>query len=159
MSPIENYISVMADGLEKKIRLLEMISEKNAIQRTILESDKLDLDEFDKTVEDKGQLVDELVALDSGFEVVYNRVKTELADNKGLYTEPIKQLQKLIAQVTELSVKVQTEEAHNKELVASRFGKLRDSIKETKKNSKAVTNYYKNMTRYDSSPQFLDRKK
>lgn len=159
MKETESYISIMIDGLEKKIELLNNISNFNVKQKKILESEQLDLEDFNKTVEEKGKLIESLVSLDSGFEAVYDRVKEDIANNKSAYTEQVKIMQKLIAQITELSVKVQSEEARNKELVQDRFGRLKQGIKETRKNNKAVANYYKSMSKIDNSPQFMDKKK
>lgn len=159
MKETENYISIMIDGLEKKIEILKNISEFNVKQKTILESEQLELEDFNKTVEEKGKLIENLVSLDSGFEAVYDRVSEDISDNRSVYREQIKIMQKLIAQITELSVKVQSEEARNRELVQDRFGKLKQEIKETRKSNKAVANYYKSMSKIDNSPQFMDQKK
>jgi predicted nuclease with TOPRIM domain len=156
---MENYLSAMEDGLEKKIKLLTKISEINASQKTALEQERLDLEAFDATVEEKGKLVDELVKLDNGFQAVYDRVKEQLATDKSAYAEQIRRMKALITRVTDLSVQVQSEEARNKELVQKQFGRLRQGVVETRKNSKAVSNYYRSMSKLDSSPQFLDSKK
>lgn len=159
MEDVRNYLSIMQEGLEKKIIILKSISDMNGKQKEILEDDKMQMEDFEATLEDKGKLVEELIALDNGFEAVYDRVKDGLAANRELYSTQIKRMQKLILAVTDLSVQVQREEARNKELVQKRFTKLRQSITETRKNSKAVSNYYRSMSKLDTSPQFMDSKK
>lgn len=159
MEDIKNYLSIMQEGLEKKITILKSISEMNGKQKTILEDEKMQLEDFEATLEDKGKLVEALIALDNGFEAVYDRVKDGLVANRTAYSMQIKRMQELISEVTDLSVKVQSEEARNKELVQKRFQRLRQNITETRKNSKAVSNYYRSMSRLDSSPQFMDSKK
>lgn len=159
MEDIRNYLSIMQEGLEKKITILKGISEMNGRQKAILEDEKMQLEDFEATLEDKGKLVEALIALDNGFEAVYDRVKDELVADRAVYSMQIKRMQELIAEVTDLSVKVQSEETRNKELVQKRFQKLRQNITETRKNSKAVSNYYRSMSRLDSGPQFMDSKK
>lgn len=159
MEDMKNYLSIMQEGLEKKIAILKNISEINKKQKAILEDDKMQLEDFEATLEDKGNLVESIITLDKGFEAVYDRVKTGLTADRAKYEGQIKKMQELISKVTDLSVQVQSEEARNKDLVQKRFSKLRQNISDAKKNSKAVSNYYKSMTKLDSAPQFLDSKK
>lgn len=159
MEAIYNYISIMIEGLEKKVAILTKISKLNALQKEIAEAQRPQMEKFDEVVEEKGRIVDELVALDDGFEQVYNRVREQLTGNKDAYAEQIRRMKELITQITELSVKVQSEEARNREIVAAMFTRVKQSASETRKNSQAVTNYYKTMSRVESTPQFLDKKK
>lgn len=159
MDDIKNYLMMMQEGLEKKIGLLKSISEMNERQRAILEDDKRQLEEFEATLDEKGSLVENLVSLDNGFEAVYDRIKEGLVSKKEQYSAQIKRMQELVRTVTDLSVQVQAEETRNKDLVQKRFSKFRQSMNETRKNSQAVSNYYRSMTKLDTSPQFMDSKK
>lgn len=153
------YISLMIDNLNKKISLLERIVKVNTRQKEMASGDKFDMDEFDVTVSEKGELIDEINKLDGAFETVYERVRKELLDNTGQYNNEIASMKELIKKITELSTSIEADEKRIKVSVESQFSKVKQAVKETRKNSKAVTNYYKNMSKIDTEPQFMDKKK
>ncbi|MBP3542995.1 MAG: flagellar protein FliT, partial [Lachnospiraceae bacterium] len=75
-----DYIQVLIDSLRKKSVVLDRISELNEEQKQLAAVGKVDLEEFQKTLEGKQDCIDELNKLDEGFELVYERVKPELVD-------------------------------------------------------------------------------
>lgn len=154
------YISVLIQSLEKKVKILEQISQKNLEQKEGLENPNLDPEEFDGMVLEKAALIDELEQLDSGFEEVFEKVKEELNANKSFYQEDIKLMQELIRKITNKSVAVQKQEAQNKELMQQKFAAVRKQVKEVRQSQRIVNQYYKNMMKsgYVDS-QFLDNKK
>lgn len=154
-----SYIDLLTDSLKKKIILLKEITELNIRQKEAVASEKFDIEEFDAVSEDKGRLLDEINKLDDGFETLYNRVSEELKANKTQYSDKIKMMQDLIQEIMELTTSIEAEEKRIKSSVEGQFIKIKQSIKETRKNSRAVSNYYKNMTKIDSAPQFMDSKK
>lgn len=154
-----SYIDLLTDSLKKKIILLKEITELNIRQKEAVASEKFDIEEFDAVSEDKGRLLDEINKLDDGFETLYNRVSEELKANKTQYSDKIKMMQGLIQEIMELTTSIEAEEKRIKSSVEGQFIKIKQSIKETRKNSRAVSNYYKNMTKIDSAPQFMDSKK
>ena len=154
-----SYIDLLTDSLKKKIILLKEITELNIRQKEAVASEKFDIEEFDAVSEDKGRLLDEINKLDDGFETLYNRVSEELKANKIQYSDKIKMMQGLIQEIMELTTSIEAEEKRIKSSVEGQFIKIKQSIKETRKNSRAVSNYYKNMTKIDSAPQFMDSKK
>ena len=112
MAETGQYIEILLESLQKKKTLLEAIQEENQKQEAAVKADG-GLEAFDKTVKKKGRLIRELNGLDDGFETVYARIKEELVQNPTAYRNEIAQMQRLIAEITELSVSVQASEQRN----------------------------------------------
>lgn len=157
---IENYLDILADSLQKKLIVLNKIEDENNQQAQMLKSDSFPYDEFDAAIDRKGELIEELTALDDGFDALYQRIREQLQDNRDKYKGQIAGLQKLVKEVTDKSVAVQAQEARNKQLVEAAFAKEKGSVKFSKLNSKAAYGYYKNMSKGNVViPQFMDKKK
>lgn len=157
---LNQYLTILIESLQKKSKVLDEISAYNERQSQLFKSGDASLETFDSLVEEKGKLIEALVKLDEGFETLYDRIAEEVATNKDLYADQIKQLQELIKKVTDQSVAIQAQEARNKEFVESYFRKQKQQLKSKKQSSVAAINYYKNMSRTSVvSPQFLDSKK
>lgn len=155
----ENYLNVMEESLQKKLQVMAKIQEYNLRQQEIFRTDSVELAKFDEYVEEKGALIEELTALDNGFETLYQKVSEELSGNREKYAEQIKRLQELVTRVTEESVSIQAQEARNKKLVEDYFHKQRINIGQNRKSSKAAYDYYKSMSHASVvQPQFLDNK-
>ena len=154
------YIPIMIQSLKKKNQILDVIISLNQQQRDELEDPGLDPDDFDLTVEKKAKQIEELEALDVGFQELFERVREELTGNREAYCEEIAQMQELIRSLTEKSADIQTQEQRNKELMTRKFAAVRKQVKEVRKSQKIVNQYYKNMmkTAY-IEPQFTDKKK
>ena len=154
------YIDIMIQSLEKKIQVLEKIKKQNLLQKEILEDEKSEADAFDKTVEEKAALIEQMTQLDSGFDKLFERVKEELNTNKEAHVEKIKTMQALIRQVTDLSMEIQAQEARNKDLMTRKFVYVRETAKAVRTNTKAASQYYQNMMQLNYvDPQFMDNKK
>ena len=157
---MENYLNVLEESLQKKIKVLNKIQDYNLKQQEIFQSDTVNMDEFDQYVEEKGELIEELNQLDNGFEILYANLSKQLQEDRARYAPQIRTLQELVRQVTDLSVTVQTQEARNKKLIEDYFRKSREEIKQGRRSSKAAYNYYKNMSNTNFvQPQFMDDKK
>lgn len=155
----KSYIDMMIDSLKKKIVLLEKISEYNDMQKQAVGAENFDVDDFDGLVEEKNKLILEINKLDDGFETVYDRIKKELQQNKAAYADEIQVMQECIGRIVGLTSSIEAEENRIRTEVEKQFSKLKQNIKETRKNSAAVSSYYKSMTKIDTEPQFMDRKK
>ena len=119
----ENYLMIMIQSLKKKIQVLDCILDANDRQKIGLEDPALDPDDFDKVVEEKAKYIEHLDLLDQGFDKLFARVKEEVTNNKEAYKDEIKEMQSLIASITEKSNKIQVQEARNKELMTQKFAK------------------------------------
>ena len=156
----ETYVEIMIQSLNKKLQVLDKIIEANLIQKEILEDDKAAVDEFDKTVEEKAKLIEQMQQLDSGFEKLFARVQEELEANKDAHAEEIRAMQNAIRKITDKSMEIQAQEARNKELMVRKFAFVKDTAKNIRTNSKAASQYYKNMMKINYiDPQFMDNKK
>lgn len=154
------YVDIMIQSLNKKIRVLEEIEKLNLIQKTLLEDEKSDADEFDQTVEQKAALIEQMSQLDSGFDKLFQRVKEEVTAKRSTYSDSIKMMQNCIRRITDLSMELQKQEARNKELMMRKFTFIREKAKVVRTNKKAVNQYYKNMMNlHYVDPQFMDNKK
>ena len=139
---------------------MDEIRQYNLRQQELFQTDEADMELFDQYVEEKGQLIDKLSALDNGFESLYARVSEELSGNRDRYRDQIRRLQELVTQVTETSVMIQAQESRNKKLVEDYFRKTRETIRMGRKSSKAAYDYYKNMSHSSVvMPQVMDKKK
>lgn len=157
---INNYLNILEDSLKKKIDVLKRIGEVNDAQIEVLKEESVDLESFDRLVDEKDRYIDELTKLDEGFEALYDNVKQELTGNRQKYTEQIRKLQELITQITDKSVSIQAQEARNKALVEKCFKRERQKLGNSRKKSQAVYGYYQNMSNIkDVQPQFMDKKK
>ena len=124
----ETYISIMLQSLKKKAAVLDEIIRLDDLQKDRLTDSECPVEDFDQTVEDKGKLIEQLGQLDSGFEKLYAQVSEELQDNKEQYADEIRQMQSLIRSITDKSVKIQAQEARNKDLMKSGRASCRERV-------------------------------
>ena len=97
--------------------------------------------------------------MDDGFEQVYNRVKSILADEKEAYREEIKQMQGLIREITDKSATVQAQEQRNRELAVKKFSSVKKNIRKVRTSNKVANQYYKNMAKTNVvDSHFVDKK-
>lgn len=154
------YISILKDTLMKKNQLLDKIVVNVELEERCLEAYDMDLTQFEDTLSEKEHLIQQLNALDDGFEKVYERVSEEINANKFSYKEDIIKLQELIRTITEKSVKIQGIERKNKVKLESQFTKKKKEIKDFKLSNETVNSYYKNMANgFQGESYFLDKKK
>ncbi len=154
-----SYLKVLEESLIKKKEVLESIVLACEKQREIVSGENVDWDAFDRSIDAKGVLIDNLTKLDDGFQNIYDRVKEELSNNREFYKNQIVTIQDLIRSVTELSAKVETLELRNKTLIEKRFAKEHQQIKQSKVGSKAAMEYYRKMNKLNVvDPQLMDRK-
>lgn len=158
--PEDNYLVILEQSLNKKLDILRKIRKENEQQQIILLDENLTPDEFEKNMQEKSDLVDALDALDHGFEDVYERVRTVLAEHKDQYREQIRRLQQLIREITAESNSIQAEEQRNYQLAQKKFASIKKQIREVRSSQKAVNEYYRSMTKVNQiDAQFMDDKK
>lgn len=157
---LNNYLKILQESLDKKLLILGQIEEIDRAQAEILKQDEIDLEAFDKTVDEKDGYVKELSELDEGFESLYDRIKEELLRDKKSYTDQIKHLQKQIGEITDKSVSIQAQESRNKSLLENYFLKQRSELGRARKSTKAAYGYYQNMSgTAAAASHFMDKKK
>lgn len=157
---MDNQLTILAESLEKKIKVLTAIQEYNKRQEQVFTSETIDMSGFDEAVEEKGKLIEQLTLLDDGFETMYANLAEQLKGNRDKYASQIRDLQQKIAVITEMSIAIQAQEKRNKQLVEAYFSKERAGIRQSRKTSKAAFDYYKKMSNTSFvEPQFYDSKK
>ena len=142
-----NYLDVLEASLRKKIVVLDKIQAYNEEQFKCFSAEEVDMSGFDAAIEEKGKLIEEVTALDEGFETLYANIAEQMKKDKEKHAPQIKCLQDLIRQVTEKSMTVQASEARNKALIEKYFAKEKRQIKEGRVNSKAAYGYYQNLNK------------
>lgn len=156
---ISKYMDMLVECLEKKNQIMSKLMLVNRKQTELVQDEDFSLAEFDKTVEEKGLLIDDILKLDSGFEGVYNKVKDTVTANPSEYKSQLGRMQELIQAITEKSVSLQAEEERNKALIEGRFNREKLRIKSGRSQSKVARDYYNNMNRLNNvDSQFWDRK-
>lgn len=154
------YMQMLAESLVKKSEILSELITKTSTQKEVVSAPEVDWDAFDAIVEDKGNLVEELVKLDDGFDALYARIKEELTANKVAYKNEIVKMQALIQEVTDKSTELQAMEHRNKALIEQRFAESKKAIKQSKMGSKAAMEYYQRMNNLKNvDPQLMDKKR
>lgn len=155
-----NYLKILEESLEKKLQVMDEIQKYSLLQQEVFQPQNADLEKFDEYVDKKDELLEELTALDNGFETLYREVSGELQDNREKYAEQIGRLQKLVTKVTEASVAIQAQEARNKKLVENYFRRERSGLAQNRKSSKAAYDYYRSMSGSGAeTSQLYDNKK
>lgn len=156
---VSKYMDMLVECLEKKNQILDKLTELNKKQTNLIQDEDFSLSEFDKCVDEKGILIDNILKLDSGFEGLYNKVGKTVADNPSEYKEQLSAMQKLITKITEKSVSIQAEEERNKKLIESRFSREKSRIKSGRSQSRVALDYYNNMNKLNHvDSQFWDKK-
>lgn len=156
----EDYIDILAESLVKKNHILDEIRKLNQEQKQILSDENLTPEMFEKTLDKKAALIDELNQMDEGFQQLYEKVRPEIQEYMEHYADKIRMMQEEIQKITDKTVAIQTEELRNKQLVENKFSSIKKQIREVKSSQKAVNTYYRNMmNRNVMEAQFLDRKK
>ena len=155
-----NYIDILLQSLEKKVKVLDEIMKENEKHAEIAAAEKFDPEAFDEIFDRKDELIKELDQLDKGFSTVYARVKDELLNNKEAHREKIVRLQQLIAEITDKSMDIQAVEKRNQETLMNRMDIMKREVYQAKNTKKIAANYYKNMNGLGViEPQFMDKKK
>ena len=141
----DTYIAIMLQSLKKKEQVLDEIIRLDDRQKDTLMDSECPFDVFDETVEAKSACIDQLNQLDSGFEKLYAQVAEELDQNREDYAKEIRDMQQCIRRVTDKSVKIQAQEARNKQLMKEKFSTVQKQATDVRKNSRAITGYYNSM--------------
>ncbi len=159
---MEDYLQLLEESLVKKIRVLDKIEEFDLKQKDVLSSDEAtpDFDKFDSYIEEKAKLIDELNALDDGFESLYTRVADTLKSDIPGNASRIRKLQELIREITDKSVEIQKQEVENKALVEKYFKNARGGIGKGRNSLNAAYSYFQTQRgAANAESYYIDSKK
>ena len=153
-------LDMLEENLVKKIEVMRKIKVENEKQKDMLKDfDEVEIDSFNSILDKKGELIDKLLSLDEGFQLLFDRVKEEVGQNKDYYAEQIKRIQNLIQEITGLSSSIEAAERKNKKNAEEYFSHARQQMNYSRQTSAAAFNYYRTMNNFkDIPPQFLDNK-
>ena len=156
----KEYVTALRDSLIKKISVLEEIEHLDKLQDEILSKEPFDYEAFDRLFTDKDVCMEKVEKLDEGFELVYKRVESELKENKGAYSEIIKEMQGLISRITELGTSITAAEERNRNELSDTLIRERKGMAEGKRSINVAMNYYKNMNGLNTpESRYMDKKK
>ena len=77
-----NYLQILQDSLVKKLELLDEIEKKSLEQSDMIKEPNVDLALVDFNMDEKAKLIDDVLALDDGFESIYEKIREQLIANK-----------------------------------------------------------------------------
>lgn len=148
MSSTENqtYISMMEDSLRKKKSILTSLYDQTKEQEMLLSADEMDVDRFEKLLDEKGIGIDELNKLDDGFDSLYKKLEQELMGNQESYKEEISRMKSLITDVTDLGTKIQVLERKNHDRFQQYISSEREKLKAANKSQQTAMTYARNMS-------------
>lgn len=158
--PILTQLEMLEKCLVCKDELLTEIYKETREQEAILDTDPFSEEAFEGTLQRKGEYIEKISRYDQGFEQIFARIKDAVIEKKELYRACIERMQKLIGEVTEKAVRIQSLEQKNKVKLEIYFNNRRQQIKNFNVSSRTVSNYYKSMSSGGKADAyFMDKKR
>lgn len=160
MNQTMTYVNIMQESLERKERYLKEILELTKEQERIAKEKKFDEEAFNEIIDRKDVLINNVNEIDKGFTAVYDRVRSEVMENKHLYAEQLVSMQELIRKCVDLGMEIEAQENRNRATLEQVFSVGFKGIKQIKQSKKAANKYYKAMSNGNVNDSVLyDRKK
>ena len=159
MEDMANYLQALSDSLDKKIGILDRLAILTDEQRNIATAQTFDDEEFQKTLDEKEELIGELTRLDTGFQILYDNIKAGLDKNREMYKNEIQAVQSRIKKILDKNTALQVAENNNRNLISKRFTELKREVHQVRKSRDTAANYYKTMNNITAEPYFMDQKK
>lgn len=160
MNQTGTYVNIMKESLIRKKNYLEEILELTNKQGELAASPELDEEAFSDIIDRKDVLISNVNEIDKGFSSVYDRVRSEMLENKDLYKEELKAIQELIRSCVDLGMKIESTELRNKASLETAFARSYRGVKQLKQSKQVVNKYYKSMSNGMVNDSILyDRKK
>lgn len=157
---MKTELNILIEALVKKEELLIAILADSKKQLEIVSKSNLDTESFDELVDHKANLLLSMEKVDEGFDMVYNKIKNKLLENRESYKLEICQLQNLIRETMDTGAEIHRTETDVKRLLTSVLNSSRKHLQKEKAESKAVFHYYKQANQMNFvDPAFMDQKK
>ena len=147
--PVDDYIQIMIESLNKKSELLDRLIRNNEEQYECVAGkayDEVDWDSFNLIVAQKQTSIDRIIKMDEGFQSLYDRVKEQLNEDRDSYADKIRQIQSLITKITGQGVKITTGEERNRKIIDKIFGNRKKEIKRTRNSLRVASSYAQTMS-------------
>lgn len=154
------YLKILLQSLEKKKTDLICLVELTEEQKRTLEEEPFDLQHFDELIIKKEQFIQDLNESDEGFQNVYERIALVIKNGRENYKQQILAIQREIKEISELSVRIQSLELYNKEVLEYVSVKHNQKLKHLSSTSRVMKHYTRNMANQHQEEQsyFLDKK-
>lgn len=158
---ISVYVSALHTSLREKSGIMQSLLELTQEQEQILKKEEIEIDDFDKLVQEKSVLLDRMSELDKGFQNLFDKIGTALKENKMLYKGQVQEMQEFIRQITACGVKLEALEKQNRKAFQSFAAKKHKEIHDFRVSNRTAVSYYKNMANQHQEGQsyFMDKKK
>lgn len=153
-----DYVQILKESLERKLKLLEQIADYNNIQKEICAKEPFAIEEYDEVVTKKSDLADEIEKIDEGFTLVYNRVAEVLKTDKDKYRDDIAAMQGYISEITDMISSIQADERRLFDTAKDKLANRKKDVGVARKSNQMAANYYRSMAGTSSEPQFMDKK-
>ncbi len=154
------YVSIMQQSLERKKKYLQDILNITKEQETIAKGKKFDDASFERTIDDKEILINNVNEIDKGFTSVYERVRAEVLENKEIFKQELSAIQRLIRECVDLGMEIETLEERNRALLEQAFARGFKGIRQAKQSKQVASKYYQSMSNGNVNDSILyDRKK
>lgn len=153
-------LCVLEDTINKKDQFLDELIAYTKEQEEVLSAEVFSMESFAERMDKKAPLIDKINEFDAGFEGVFVRIKPVMEQYKKDFEQRIRALQGKIRTVLEKGAKLCALEEQNRTRMEVCLGEKKLEIKNFKKSSRTVSNYYKNMSGATASQSFfMDKKK
>lgn len=139
------YVDILRDSLVRKKGYLSEVLELTVSQGKLVKDDNFDETAFEGLVDRKDVLIGNINEIDKGFTSVYDRVRTELLDNKENYRDVLAEIQKLIRECVDIGMKIEAEEERNRHSLEQALSTKFKGIRQLKQSKNVANKYYKSM--------------
>lgn len=160
MDQTMTYVSIMQQSLERKKQYLSDILALTKEQETLAKAKKFDEDAFEDIIEKKDVLINNVNEIDKGFTSVYDRVRSEVLENKDVYKTELMAMQRLIKECVDVGMEIEALEERNRAALEQVFAKGFKGIKQVKQSKSVANKYYQSMSNGNVNDAMLyDKKK
>ena len=129
-------------------------------QEELLLREKFSMDAFTEFMDKKEPYIKKISEFDAGFEAVFAKMKSEMETYKKEFEPRIRALQGKIRSVLEKGAAICTAEEQNRTRMEYCLRDKKQEIRNFKRSSQTVSNYYKNMSGAVADQSFfMDKKK
>lgn len=139
------YVDILRDSLVRKKGYLSEVLELTVSQGKLAKADGFDETTFEELMDRKEVLIGNINEIDKGFTSVYDRVRTELLENKENYRDVLVEIQKLIRECVDIGMKIEAEEERNRHSLEQAFSTKFKGIRQLKQSKNVANKYYKSM--------------
>ena len=130
MNQTGTYVTIMKESLVRKKNYLQEILDLTNKQGELASAQEFDEEAFGAIVDKKDILISNVNEIDKGFTAVYERVRSEIIQDKELYKDQLKDIQESIKQCVELGMSIESAELRNKSALETAFAKSFRGVKQ-----------------------------